>query len=53
MFAPPSKIERDRYIRFWSSKLATNRELGFNAAVCERVALESQGLSFAYLKEVL
>lgn len=53
MFPPPSKIERDRYIQFWSRKLATQSELGFSDEVSEKIALESDGLSFAYLKEVL
>ncbi|TKY86843.1 hypothetical protein EX895_004130 [Sporisorium graminicola] len=51
-FEPPSKQERLLYCQFWQQKLQTIPAIEITDEVCQAVADSTEGLTFAYLKEV-
>jgi len=50
-FNNPSLSERILYSKYWQRKLKYNKTISFPKALVERVAKETDGFSFAYLKE--
>jgi hypothetical protein len=53
-FSNPSTPERRSYASFWQKKLASNRsDVSFTENVLDDFANETDGFSFAYLKEAL
>ena len=52
-FGDPDESERSLYAQYWQQKLASNKEIDFPDKLVAKVAKETDGFSFAYLKEAL
>jgi len=53
LFPNPDEKERTAYLKFWQTKLADNKDLGFPDEICPATARITDGFSFAYLQEVM
>ena len=51
-FDLPSHEDRVRYAQFWRSKLSRNKKVAFPESLSQAFADQTEGFSFAYLKEV-
>ncbi|TBU32974.1 P-loop containing nucleoside triphosphate hydrolase protein [Dichomitus squalens] len=50
-FADPDEEERTLYIQYWQDKLKGNKKISFPDNLVKEIASETDGFSFAYLKE--
>jgi transitional endoplasmic reticulum ATPase len=53
LFDDPDESERRLYCGYWQKKLAHNSKVSFPDSLADEIAKNSDGLSFAYLKEAL
>ncbi len=53
LFDDPDEEERTLYIRYWQNKLKGNDRISFPDSLVKDVATQTDGFSFAYLKEAL
>ena len=52
-FPDPDEEERTLYIQYWQNKLQGNKKISFPDSLVKEIASETDGFSFAYLKEAL
>ena len=52
-FPDPDEEERTLYIQYWQNKLKGNKKISFPDSLVKEIASETDGFSFAYLKEAL
>ncbi|KAG9104194.1 hypothetical protein FRC06_004619 [Ceratobasidium sp. 370] len=50
-FSAPNRDERIQYAQYWQRKLKNNKDITFPDSLVEKVADQTAGFSFAYLKE--
>ncbi|KAG8717124.1 hypothetical protein FRC08_008159 [Ceratobasidium sp. 394] len=50
-FSAPNRDERVQYAQYWQRKLKNNKDISFPDSLVEKVADQTAGFSFAYLKE--
>ena len=53
MFDDPDEDERTLYVQYWQNKLKNNKKVAFPDSLVKDVAAQTDGFSFAYLKEAL
>jgi SpoVK/Ycf46/Vps4 family AAA+-type ATPase len=53
LFPNPEEAERERYMKYWQTKLEDNKDLEFPDKLCPAVAQITNGFSFAYLQEAM
>jgi transitional endoplasmic reticulum ATPase len=53
LFDDPDEVERKLYCQYWQNKLKKNNKISFPDSLVDEVAEQSDGLSFAYIKEAL
>ena len=53
LFSDPNKASRVLYAEYWQKKLKDNKDVSFPDSLVIVVAEETEGFSFAYLKEAL
>ncbi|KAI0637987.1 P-loop containing nucleoside triphosphate hydrolase protein [Trametes polyzona] len=51
LFDDPDEEERKLYVQYWQNKLHKNKDITFPDTLVKEVAAETDGFSFAYLKE--
>ncbi|KAI1786675.1 P-loop containing nucleoside triphosphate hydrolase protein [Ganoderma leucocontextum] len=50
-FPDPDEEERTLYVQYWQGKLKGNKKISFPDSLVKEIASETDGFSFAYLKE--